>query len=159
MVRIDVPPLRARLADMPDLVDRCLQRVSSSLGRPLWGVSDSAMRWLVAQPWPGNVRELSNTIERAATLSDHDVLVLDDFLHGASPPRTADGEEVLLGRLAAEGLDLAELERRYITLVLERFEGNRTHAARALGIDRTTLWRRLQAERTDAGDVEDPASG
>jgi len=144
VVPIDVPPLRARLSDMPELVDRTLGRLAVSLGRPHLGVSDAALRWLMAQRWPGNVRELSNAIERAATMSDHDVLLVEDFSMGVHAEAATEGEEALLGRLAAQGLDLAELERRYIALVLERCGGNRTHAARALGIDRTTLWRKLQ---------------
>ena len=78
-------------------------------------------------------------------LSDHDVLVLEDFHGGGGEP--ADPETSFLERAAAQGVDLAELERRYIQIVLARCEGNRTKAARVLGVDRSTLWRKLSDER------------
>ncbi len=144
VIRIEVPPLRERLADIPPLVDQLLERASARTGRQVLGVTESAMRWLCAQPWDGNVRELANVIERAVTLTEHDALVLEDFATGreAEP-----GDDVaFLERAAAQNVDLAELERRYIRLVLDRCDGNRTRAARALGIDRSTLWRKLGNE-------------
>ena len=145
VIRIAIPPLRDRVADIPALVDQWLRRLAARAGREVLGVSDEAMRWLCAQPWPGNVRELANAIERALMLSDHDVLVLEDF-HGGGG-EAADPETSFLERAAAQGVDLAELERRYIQIVLARCEGNRTKAARVLGVDRSTLWRKLSDER------------
>lgn len=141
VIRLDVPPLRDRIADIPGLVDQWLHRLAPRAGRTVLGVSEEAMRWLCTQPWPGNVRELGNAIERAIMLSDHDVLLLDDFASGTETR----AEEDLLERAAAQGIDLAELERRYIRLVLERCGGNKAKAARILGIDRSTLWRKLGA--------------
>jgi len=143
VIRIEIPPLRARLADIPPLVDQLLAGVSERAGKSVLGVSDESMRWLCAQPWPGNVRELANVIERAVMLSDHDVLVLDDFLRGGRP---ADPQTAFLQRASEQGVSLAELERRYIDLVLDRCEGNKAKAARMLGIDRSTLWRKLGAQ-------------
>lgn len=140
VIRIDVPPLRERIADIPPLVDQLLHALGERAGRTVLGVTDEAMRWLCGQPWPGNVRELANVIERAVMLSDHDVLVMDDFQRGGP---TADPEAGFLERAADQGIDLAELERRYIELVLERCQGNKAKASRVLGIDRSTLWRKL----------------
>ena len=102
------------------------------------------MRWLAAQPWPGNVRELANAIERAVMLSEHDTLVLSDFVQEPGELEA----EAMLDAAAEDGMDLEELERRYIRVILERCQGNKAKAARILGIDRSTLWRKLgEAER------------
>lgn len=140
VIRIEIPPLRERIGDIPGLVDQLLHRLSPRAGRTVLGVSDESIRWMCSQTWPGNVRELANALERAVMLSDHDVLVLDDFLRGQRP---ADPETAFLERAAEQGIDLAELERRYIQLVLERCGGNKAKASRVLGIDRSTLWRKL----------------
>lgn len=147
VIRLEIPPLRDRIADIPGLVEQWLHRLAPVTGRTVLGISEEAMRWLCAQRWPGNVRELGNAIERALTMSDHDVLVLEDFTTAAAPSET---DEVLLERAAAQGIDLAELERRYISLILQRCGGNKAKAARILGIDRTTLWRKLASDAGDA---------
>lgn len=143
VITIDIPPLRERVDEIPALVDEWLRRLAPRAGRDLVGVSDEAMRWLRTQPWPGNVRELANVLERAVMLSDHDVLVLDDFVGGRGE---ADAERSFLDDAVAEGLPLEEVERRYIDLVLERAGGNKTRAARILGVDRTTLYRKRLGE-------------
>jgi DNA-binding NtrC family response regulator len=139
VIRIEVPPLRERTEEIADLVDTWLKRLAPRAGRNLAGVSEEAMRWLRAQSWPGNVRELANVLERAVMLSDHDVLVAEDFVEGRGE---AEAEASLLERAAVEGLPLEEVERRYIQLVLDRVGGNKAKAARILGVDRTTLYRR-----------------
>jgi DNA-binding NtrC family response regulator len=143
VIRLEVPPLRDRIGDIPELVDQWLYRIGARAGRNVIGVSEEAMRWLCTQPWPGNVRELGNAIERAMMLSDHDTLVLDDFAPGAD---AQDDDAGFLARAAAQGVHLAELERRYIALIVERCAGNKTRAAQILGIDRSTLWRKLATE-------------
>jgi DNA-binding NtrC family response regulator len=144
VIRIEVPPLRDRVEDIPALVDQMLHRLAPRAARPLLGVSEEALRWLCVQPWPGNVRELANVLERAVMLSDHDTLVLDDFARGDLAPRGEQAaDSALLDAAAAEGLNLESLEQRYIRVVLERCGGNKARAARMLGIDRTTLWRKL----------------
>lgn len=139
VIRIEVPPLRERTEEIPDLVDAWLQRLAPRVGRVVTGVSAEAMRWLRGQVWSGNVRELANVLERAVALSDHDVLVVEDFEVGRSE---AEAEASFLDRALADGLPLEEVERRYIDLVLERTDGNMAKAARVLGVDRTTLYRR-----------------
>ncbi len=139
VIRIEIPPLRERTEEIALLVDDWLRRLAPRAGRPLHGVSEEALHWLRAQPWPGNVRELANVLERAVMLSDHDVLLLEDFTSGLIESRA---ETEFLERAASEGLALHEVERRYIDLVLERAGGNKAKAARILGVDRTTLYRR-----------------
>ncbi len=143
VIGIDIPPLRERVEEIPFLVDEWLRRLAPRAGRALKGVTDEAMRWLRAQPWPGNVRELANVLERAVMLSDHDVLVLEDFVSGRGE---ADAEKSFLETAVSDGLPLDEVERRYIELVLERAGGNKAKAARILGVDRTTLYRRRAGE-------------
>jgi DNA-binding NtrC family response regulator len=148
VIRIEVPPLRERTEEIPELVDAWLKRLAPRAGRQLVGVTDEAMRWLCGQSWPGNVRELANVLERAVMLSDHDVLLAEDFVEGRGE---AEAEASLLERAAMEGLALEEVERRYIQLVLDRVDGNKAKAARILGVDRTTLYRR-GVRRGDSND-------
>jgi DNA-binding NtrC family response regulator len=143
VIRIEIPPLRERNDEIPALVDEWLRRLSPRAGRNLAGVTAEAMRWLRVQPWPGNVRELANVLERAVMLSEHDTLVIEDFVEGRGE---ADAERTFLDAALAEGLALEEVERRYIELVLARAGGNKTKAARILGVDRTTLYRRRSGE-------------
>jgi DNA-binding NtrC family response regulator len=141
VIRIEIPPLRDRIEDIPALVDQVLHRLAPKSGRTIVGVTEEALRWLCTRPWPGNVRELANTLERAVMMSDHDTLVIGDF--EAEPGRALPVEGGVLERATDEMLALEELERRYIRLVLERCGGNKARAARVLRIDRTTLWRKL----------------
>jgi DNA-binding NtrC family response regulator len=140
VVRIDIPPLRERPEDLQPLIDVLLERVCERIGRPLLGISEDALRWLLAYHWPGNVRELSNILERAVVLADHDVLVLDDIVL----PDARAGEDGFLERAARRGLSLSDVERAYIQAVVTVTSDNKTEAARILGIDRRTLYRRLE---------------
>src|SRR5262249_10177540 len=96
---LEIPPLRERRDDIPDLVHAFLERAVRGAPTPV-GISEDAIRWLVRQAWPGNVRQLANVIERAVALTDHDTLVLEDVAHveRAPPGDVLDG---LFG-LAAE---------------------------------------------------------
>ncbi len=140
VVRIEMPPLRARPEDIPDLVHAFLARASCR-GRAPIGISDEAMRWLCAHDWPGNVRELANFVERAVALSEHDTIVIDD-VRDRTQPATA-GDELGLHEAARRHVPLAEVELAYIKQVVEAVGGNMAHAARVLGIDRRTLYRKL----------------
>ncbi|MFO0610563.1 MAG: sigma-54 dependent transcriptional regulator [Polyangiales bacterium] len=147
VIRIDLPPLRERPEDVVPLVDQLLGRLSERAGRPVLGVSEEAMRWILAQPWPGNVRELANALERAVTLADHDVLVLDDF----APPPAAVSASSTLDELLAGEPSLRDLERAYIRRVLAKTGGNKAQAARILGLDRRTLYRKAAELQDDDG--------
>lgn len=143
VVRLEVPPLRDRFEDIDVIVDQVLQRVAARSGRAVVGVSAEGMRWLRTQRWPGNVRELINTVERAAALSDHDVLSLEDLAG-----RTRDDAGTLLSDAVDGELTLAQLERAYIQQVLARTGGHKGNAARVLGLDRRTLYKKVAELKT-----------
>ena len=141
VIRIEMPPLRQRAGDIPELVNALLARASRGGTGPL-GITDDAMRWLVRHDWPGNVRELANVVERAVALTDHDTIVLEDVQDlETRVPTDPTGD--LLASAAARHLPLDEVERGYIRRVLDANGGNVSRAARILGIDRRTLYRKL----------------
>ncbi|HSS01351.1 MAG TPA: sigma-54 dependent transcriptional regulator, partial [Kofleriaceae bacterium] len=145
VIRIEMPPLRERAGDIPELVHTLLARAARGGSSPI-GITDDAVRWLCRHDWPGNVRELANVVERAVALTDHDTIVLDDVrdlpARGPSDPRS-DPTGDLLASAAERQLPLAEVERGYIRRVLDANGGNVSRAARILGIDRRTLYRKL----------------
>jgi DNA-binding NtrC family response regulator len=148
VITLGLPPLRERREDIPVLAEHFLERHGSKLGRQL-RLGPEALDRLLVYPWPGNVRELENAMERTAILSRAETAGPDDL-----PPHVAAGTG--LGR--APGLSpqqtLAELERTHILQTLERCGWNHSRAAEALGIGRTTLWRKLKEyglERSPAG--------
>ena len=131
--------MRERNEDVVALIDLFLNRACERQSRSFIGVSAAAMRRLVAHHWPGNARELANVIERAVVLSDHDTLVPEDFdvpKHG--------GVKALLAEGADSNIPLDELERVYVRRVLDEHGGNKAGAARILGINRRTLYRKLK---------------
>jgi DNA-binding NtrC family response regulator len=146
VLRIEIPPLRDRPEDLGPLIDLLLERASTRVGRTTLGIAEDAMRWLLGHSWPGNVRELANLLERAIVLAEHDTLVLDDLVIRERP----DLDEGFLERAARRGLKLVDVERAYLHAVLRVVGGNKSEAARTLGIDRRTLHRRL-----DEDDQED----
>jgi len=135
VVKITIPPLRERAGDIPLLVQHFVAKFAAEYGRDVTGFDAESMQRLAAYHWPGNVRELRNTVEKHVALADSPVLVLEDI---AARPAVPDSG------IDADLPTLAELERRYVVRMLERFDGNRTRAAGALGIDKSTLWRKLQ---------------
>jgi DNA-binding NtrC family response regulator len=144
VIPLEIPPLRARPEDIVPLVDLFLQRASVKLGRSVMGITAEARRWLLSYAWPGNVRELANRIERAVALTDHDTLLLEDF---SLTPRSL-GNEDLLAAVALRELPLAAVECAYVQQVLDLMHGNKARAARILGIDRKTLYRKLGLNET-----------
>jgi DNA-binding NtrC family response regulator len=139
VVPIEVPPLRVRRQDIPDLVHAFLTRAAR--GGVATGITDEALRWLCKRDWPGNVRELANVVERAVALTDHDTIVLEDVRDQTA--KAAAQHDNLLADAAARQLSLAEVELAYIKQIVARLGGNMAHAARVLGIDRRTLYRKL----------------
>jgi DNA-binding NtrC family response regulator len=140
VIRLEVPPLRERHADIIPLVDLFLGWASERQARPLIAVSAAAIRRLLTYHWPGNVRELANVLERAVALSDHDTLLLEDL----DFPKNGGEMETLLARSAEASLPLAAIEQAYVRHVVEIHSGNKAAAARVLGINRRTLYRKLQ---------------
>lgn len=138
VLEILLPPLREHREDIPGLIDHLLGRVNARLNKRVLEVEDQAMRALMSAEWPGNVRELENALERAVLLADGNCLALEDL------PEEFTG--------VAEGGDLSQdlrravraYEKEHIRRVLETTDGNREEAARLMGINASTLYRRLQ---------------
>lgn len=147
VVRITVPPLRERGDDILLLARHFLKRFAKSSRRNAT-LNESATAKLLAYPWPGNVRELENCIEQALALAHLDELGVEDlpekvrFPESKSgvPPKNEDDPDVL---------PLFELERRHILRAIRLLGGNKARAAELLGIDRSTLYRRLEAYDTN----------
>jgi len=147
VIQIELPPLRERRDDIPDLARHFVSQIAKTLSTRVARVSDDAMRILQCYDWPGNIRELRNIIERSLVLAEGDVLEADDLPeelcdHGAS---TGSAEEP--GRAS-----LNDLERGHIRRVLDACAGNKRLAARKLGISRSTLYEKLRTtgEKTHA---------
>jgi transcriptional regulator with PAS, ATPase and Fis domain len=159
VVTIRLPPLRERPSDIPLLVQHFLAKYAARERRQdAAGVAQAATTLLARYKWPGNVRELENVIERALALSKDGVILPSDL-----PPEIAEASGATAATAAAPpGLvddrpTLAELERRYIELILRETGGNKKRAAEILGIDRRTLYRTLEREgrASEAADDDD----
>jgi DNA-binding NtrC family response regulator len=136
---IVLPPLRERPGDVPRLVEHVLRRH----GAPPDKVDATALRALAAYPFPGNVRELEHTLERALILAGPDT-VTTAHLSFAQPVAAVGDGPSWIPRIPAEGLSLETLERELILQALERAAGNKSAAARLLGLTRRTLYSRME---------------
>jgi DNA-binding NtrC family response regulator len=140
VINLEIPSLRERKEDLDDLVDTLSRRISVSLGKALpVNISAEVLRWIRAYHWPGNVRELANTLERAIALTEHDTLLLEDLAQASRLPESGD----FLQNAMAQGWTLEDVERAYMRHVLDVTGGNKIQAARILGMDRSTLYRKL----------------
>jgi two-component system response regulator HydG len=145
VVHIALPPLRARGGDVLQLAQVFLERYAAHANREVRGISPSAAEKLLAYHWPGNVRELRNAIERAVALARFDTLSVDDLPEKIRTHR--DSHVIVAGRDPSELVSLEEVEARYIQQVMQAAGENKTLAAQILGLDRKTLYRKLQAIR------------
>jgi transcriptional regulator with PAS, ATPase and Fis domain len=136
VLRIQVPPLRERKEDLPELVDHFLKLYAAKHGRPLQKVSQPALRLLQAHEFPGNARELANIIERAVIVTHGPQLEEEDL-----PASVKDAVRARRDREAP--LTLAQLEAAYITEMLRATKGNKTECARLLGISRKNLYEKI----------------
>jgi DNA-binding NtrC family response regulator len=141
VIPIDVPPLRARGTDILLLAQHFLERSAARSRKPVTGIAESAAQKLLAYAWPGNVRELRNAIDHAVALTRYDQIVVDDLPERIRAYRQS--PLLIGGNNPVELVSMAEVERRYIQHVLETVQGNKTVAARILGFDRKTLYRKL----------------
>ncbi len=143
VIQLELPPLRERGNDILLLALNFIQQLSKKFNKSVSGLAQPAAACLLKYHWPGNVRELRNVIERALALSYHDLITVEDLPSQLQQPGS---ETPLPAGLVDPGtiLSLEEMERRYIRQVLEQLDGNRTLAARLLGVDRKTLYRKLK---------------
>jgi len=144
VLRVRVPPLRERRQDIPLLVDHFLAAFRDAIGKPVRGIADDALARLVAYRWPGNVRELENVLERAVILASGDRLGIAELPsnvvpdEASEPAAAADGRDLSL-RTARRAAETAMIRR-----ALRETGGNRTHAARLLGISHRALLYKLK---------------
>lgn len=162
VVEINLPPLRARLESIPQLVDHFIARFSAKLNREINAISDQALQALLHYSWPGNVRELQHTIERACVLCTGSTLALDCFSKEIQlslqephifqktqevtrpflPTSKTDHDSAVIPPSSKSFSSLGQTEA--IRAALEQTGGNKAQAAKVLGIDRSTLYRRMQ---------------
>jgi DNA-binding NtrC family response regulator len=136
-IEIQLPPLRARREDILPLAQHFLRRHAQRYDKVRTGFSDEAMALLRSYEWPGNVRELDHALERAVLLSPIETVQASDFALAASAPLPRGGGP------DPSAMPLDELEREAIRQALARFDGNVSLAAKALGVSRSALYRRL----------------
>ncbi len=149
VVEISLPPLRARGNDILVLASHFLGQFGKQKERAPAGFHPQVVRTLLDYSWPGNVRELQNTIERAVVLAQHEELVIADL-----PQRIVSAKRTVQNT-QTEMLTLEEVERRHVLCVLESSGGSKSAAAKILGLDRSTLWRKLERFRLDHSNQED----
>ena len=140
VISLELPPLRDREEDIPLLAEHFLERLAEQRGEEPKEVSAEALEVLADYRWPGNVRELENVLERAVVLTDRDVIgpdVLPDELSEPEP-------RPVVREAPPENPTLEVIERAYIEHVLRAEDGNRTQAAETLGIDPSTLYRKIK---------------
>jgi two-component system response regulator HydG len=148
VVKIDVPPLRERGGDILTLTARFLNQFALRSGKPNFTIAPQAAEKLMSYDWPGNVRELENCIERAVALARFDQLTVDDLPEKIRKHRA--NRVVMSAEDLSDVVSLEELERRYILRVVNLVGGNKTQAAQLLGLDRRTLYRRLERYEAEA---------
>ena len=149
VIHLEVPPLRERRFDIPLLVEHFIARAAETSGRPPLDVAPEALAILTAYQWPGNVRELENAVERAIALAGGARLLTSDLPERV---RSSGATAAMIAHARQQRLTLRELEREYILETLRATGGNKLRAAELLGVDRKTLYRKLDEYR-----AEDPA--
>jgi two-component system response regulator HydG len=151
VVSLTMPPLRERLEDIPPLVEHFVKVYAERNRRPIKGVAPRVLDACQRYQWPGNVRELENAIERAVIMCTGDYIRLEDLPLTLRSP----GPEAVIGEVGIKaGLSMREMEKQLILKTLEETQGNKSKAARLLGISRRTLLNKLQEYRIGEGDDE-----
>ena len=155
VIKLVVPPLRERHRDIEALAESFLKQFSLQFNRPSVRFSYDAMAKLVKYPWPGNVRELQNTVQRAVLMSQNEVILPKDIpLTSLTTSDTTDWIKTLpLGR------PMRDVERCFIIETLKYHNGNRTHAAKTLGISLRTLRNKINEFTAGGFEVPPPTTG
>ncbi|HBS86542.1 MAG: sigma-54-dependent Fis family transcriptional regulator [Bacteroidetes bacterium GWF2_38_335] len=135
-VEIHLPPLRDRVEDIPLLCDHFLKMFVTKYNKPVKSISAAAAKKLQQYSWPGNIRELQHAIERAIIMTDSGTLQPEDFIMNAMSGKKTDVD------IQSHNLD--DVEKAIINKVLKKYNGNISHAAKELGLTRTSLYRRLE---------------
>jgi DNA-binding NtrC family response regulator len=137
VISVNVPPLRDRREDIPQLVTNFIERYNSSLGKSVSGCSPEAMDLLFGYHWPGNVRQLENAVERSMVLTKGDVIMAEDLPAElrTGGPRASEPDEPT---------NLERMERDHVRSVLEKCGWNKFKAARMMGISRSTLYSKIR---------------
>jgi DNA-binding NtrC family response regulator len=154
VIHLHAPALRERAFDIPLLVEHFLNKYSTAAADSSSSleIAPETLALLTAYPWPGNVRELENTIERAVALSRGAVLTPADLPERI---RGAGGAAAIIAQAKSGRMTLAELEREYILETLRETGGNKSRAAEMLGLDRKTLYRKLDEYAAAAGNASE----
>ncbi len=155
VIQVDLPPLRSRPEDIVPLAEHVLAQLGSRAAPARrMRLSPEAQQLLLAYNWPGNVRELMNVLERGMALCQGELIADDDLPPQVREKRPAD----FLGAAVARRMTLADLEREFIEAVLSDEAGNKTRAAQRLGLDRKTLYRKLDEYAKDRAPEDRPTS-
>jgi DNA-binding NtrC family response regulator len=136
---INIPPLRDRKEDIPFLAQHFVKKLRKDLGSTVESISDAAIQRLLEYHWPGNARELENVIERSMVLASSPVLAAADIKLDTVPQARASSVDNFL----PEGMTLDQFEQSIIREALQRANGNKSQAARMLGLTRNALRYRL----------------
>jgi DNA-binding NtrC family response regulator len=139
VINVDLPPLRQR-GDVIELATYFLAQLAKRTGRPCLRLGHAAAQKLLEYGWPGNVRELENCMERAVVIARFEEITVEDLPEKVQAYRA---NHVVISDHATEVLSMDEVERRYVIRVLALANGNKARAARMLGFDRRTLYRKL----------------
>lgn len=146
VVTLSLPPLRERREDIPLLAYYLLRKFSAMMDRDVQEITPAAMQRLVEYEYPGNIRELSNFIERGVALTQDNTLDIQHLPQSLGSLMV----RVFKPEMAATPSTLEEQETEHILQVLKMADGNRTQAAKMLGIDRVSLWRKLKKLGVDS---------
>lgn len=139
VVHLEVPPLRKRGNDVLLLARAFVARTAEKQSKAALSISPEVVERLLSYPWPGNVRELRNAMERAVTLAQHRSIMLEDL-----PPKVQEAKARKVSAEPDHELTLEAVERAHIARVLHSVGWSKTEATRVLGIDRSTLYRKLE---------------
>jgi DNA-binding NtrC family response regulator len=151
LITLRLPALRERRSDIPLIAMQLVADLSAEYSLGTISITASALEWLAGQPWPGNIRQLKQVLERTLLLVNKRVLDQGDFLDAERTD--SDGARPDLG---VDGMTLEQVERHMIEKVLQQHQGNISRVAKALGLSRAALYRRLEKHGL-AGDAEDSA--
>ncbi|PLS18669.1 hypothetical protein CVD28_05955 [Bacillus sp. M6-12] len=147
VIQLQIPPLRNRLDDIPLLCDHLIEKINKKMKKNVLGISPSAVHLLQSQQWPGNVRQLENVIERAFHFCQGYYINLehlsDELFHSGTGQRIKPGQPVKDKGVSSWLQQINDAEKKAILEALQKVDGNKTKAAKILGISRSTLYQKM----------------